>query len=187
MMRQLLPMILLLLTSISHASNCSSVANEINRDISKYSITLGQKKLAWMNLNWLKQVLGPAQVQKVSPDELQYKWVCPEESDAYIAVVANRQGRINNIDGVYSTDDGAGTLSLCVSCLSVTKPAPPPQHKYLSPLKSVKEPRLQLQRLKKHEFPKQATKPIETANKIVAVGNPDSEKATEKNIPVKGN
>lgn len=116
MMRRLLVLGLILFSSFSHASTCTSIANQINADISRYSTTLGSKRLAWMNLTWLKRELGYAEVEKVSPSQKQYKWTCPEENETYIAVVADNQGRITNVDGIYSNNDGSGSITVCLSC-----------------------------------------------------------------------
>ncbi len=115
-MRRLLPLIWFLLPSLVSASTCSYLANQINYDISRYGSSIGNKQLPWMNLSWLKNHLGTPETERVSPNQLQYKWVCPEENDSYISVVIDNTGRMTTVDGVYSTDDGAGTLSVCLSC-----------------------------------------------------------------------
>lgn len=121
MMRRILPLIFILLSSFSHASTCSYLANQINADIARYSTTPGNKQLPWMNFTWIKNQLGFAEVHRISPTEREYKWVCPEDTDAYLAVIVDSHGRIINIEGIYSGNEGSGTLSFSMMSAATVK------------------------------------------------------------------
>src|SRR5205085_1026538 len=106
MLFRLMLLIFLFLPSMVQASTCSNLIYQINIDNSKYGNTIVNHQLPWMNLSWLKQQLGSAEVSSISPEQTEYKWVCPEETDTYIAVITNTKGTITHVNGVFSTDDG---------------------------------------------------------------------------------
>jgi len=132
MMTRLLLLLLVLFPSLMHASTCANLANQINADTTKYAAAISRKTLPWMNLTWLKMQLGKAVIQKISPNQMQYKWVCPENTDAYIAVITDNKGIITQIDGAYNSENGAGILSVCLNCLSAQPAKPTPQVKPLT-------------------------------------------------------
>ena len=140
MRRILLMGLTLLSSSLVHASLCSSLANQIYADKSRYSATIANKQLPWMNLRWLKIQLGAAEVEEISPMQTQYKWVCPEETDTYVAVITDNNGNVTEVSGTYSNDEGAGMFSINVN--------PPPSRKLVIkpiPGQEIIEPEFQMQ------------------------------------------
>ena len=97
------------------ASNCDDIANQINADNEKYSTSINKQSLPWMHLEWLQKKLGLVQGQKISENQIQYTWVCPENTDTHITVLADNNGSIINIDDAYSSMNGAGIASICLA------------------------------------------------------------------------
>jgi len=107
--------------TLLNASACSTLIKNIHQDVGQYSNgnSITGKRLAWMNIYWLKKRLGRASISKNldtatgDPDkqQLQYTWHCPENEDTQLVAVANSKGLVTFIEGQYSSDAGAELFS----------------------------------------------------------------------------
>jgi hypothetical protein len=111
--------------SLLQASPCTDVTNQIHQDTQKYAATIQNQHLPWMNLTWLQQKLGKAELTKISDTQTQHEWQCPNGADDTLTVLADKTGIIS-VNGKFTSEESAGLFSACLStnCAANATPLP---------------------------------------------------------------
>jgi hypothetical protein len=102
----------ILIPSVAQASKCTELTIRVNADINKYHDSLETHSLPWLNLTWLKDTLGKAEVNKLGDGETTYKWICARNYNDNLAVIVDENGNLINVSGIYSSSAGAGIFSV---------------------------------------------------------------------------
>ncbi len=90
------------------------------------------KRLPWMNVYWLKKRLGPAVLSNpeqtsANPSQLEYTWHCRENEELYLSVMTNAEGLVTEVNGQYTSEEGAAVFSATLPQNKMTLPPPPIQ------------------------------------------------------------
>jgi len=185
----------LIYSAVLNASVCSNLIKTINNDINKSGSTIENKHLPWMNIYWLKKRLGSpiiSRPEKSAPDNsaeevtLEYTWHCPENEELRLSAIGNKKGLVTEINGQYSSEEGAEFFSVVLPQNKIMPPVAPklPETKTQTPPAPIAKPVLKKvePETPKPAAPEKVTQPPvkqqvkqETADPLAALLNPYNE------------
>jgi hypothetical protein len=124
---------LLCLTPIFANASCEDITEQIKHDTAKYGDTITNQHLPWMCLSWLQQEMGKQVSKKTADNLISYTWECSRDGDNNLTVQTDKNGKLIQVKGQYSSERGAGVFSAAVnadcettktSVATATTPAP---------------------------------------------------------------